>query len=68
MLCMMGGKQDLCSSNVYGKRQIIRAYLDNREKEHVFFVTVDVFINIYIRCGNMRSFLDVINNKYALVS
>ena len=29
--------------------------------------TIDVFINVYIRCGNTRYFLDVDDDNYALV-
>ena len=33
-----------------------------------FFVTIDVFLNIYIICGNVRSFIGVVDNKHALAS
>ena len=33
-----------------------------------FFVTIDVFGKLYIRSGNVRSFIGVVENRYALVS
>ena len=68
LLCMMSGRRYLCRSDVYGHQHKTCSYFVNRDKKHRFFVTVDVFVKLYIRCGNARSFLGVIDNKYLIVS
>ena len=64
---MMGGRRDLCSSDVYGQRHGIRAYSENRQQRARGFVTIDVFVSLYIRSGNTQYFLDVVYNKYTFV-
>ena len=67
ILCMMGGRWYLCSSDVYGQRHGIRAYSENRQQRARGFVTIDVFVSLYIRSGKTQHFLDVVYNKYAFV-
>ena len=66
-MCIMGGGGGFCSSDVYKQRHKLFSYSENKDRERGFFVTIDVFIKVYIRCVNMQHFIGVYDKNYTLV-